>query len=146
MTDTALQAAYRAIRVRLIGNGVEPWGNRVYLSLGPQGAAYPYVIQFWSGGGALNAVKARDANLVISVKAVSNNDEAAMLAASRIAALLDDSGEYDDVDDYLYGGATWRILTITEEDTIFLPIRGAAPDEDIIWQVGARYRLRMEVR
>jgi hypothetical protein len=142
MSETALQAAQKAITARLTGSPDEPWGNRVRVSMARPNTPYPYVIYFWSGGGEANRIQARDAVLRFGVKCISDKMAEAMRGAERIAMLLNDSGQQDDQDDYLYGGEHWLILTITEEDVIYVPETTA--DTITAYHVGAFYRFEME--
>ena len=141
MSDTALAAAYRATFNRLKGPS-EWWENRVYPDMGPTQAAYPYVIFFYSGGGARNAVRKNDANLMLTVQCISDDMATALAGAARVEELLDDHGQFDNSTDYLYGGASWHILTITQEEILHLveQFAQAVP----IYHEGARYRFIME--
>lgn len=142
MAEIALQAAQKAIFARLTADPLEPWGNRVRASLAKPNTDYPYVIYFWSGGGEVNRIKARDSVLRMGVKCISPKMAEAMRGAGRIADLLNDSGYLDDPDDYLYGGSDWVILSITEEEAIYLPEQTA--DTITAYHVGAFYRFEME--
>jgi len=141
MSRPALQAAYIAIENRLTA-GAEPWGRKIRISVVKSGTTYPYVVQFWAGGGSANRIKQRDAELRIAVKAVSDKMADVMICAERITELLDDHGYQDNADDYLSGGTSWTILSITEEDAFFL----AEPVSNTItvYHVGAFYRLFMQ--
>jgi len=141
MSEPALASAYRAIRARL-GAGGEPWGARVYGDVIPAGAEWPVVTYFWSGGGERYTRRTPDANLVITVKAISESQAEAFTLAGRIAALLNDSGEADYRNDALTAGSEWRILSVSQEDAVHLVEMwaGAQP----LYHEGARYRFIME--
>jgi hypothetical protein len=143
MAETALAAAYRAVRSRLAGSG-EPWGTQLYGDIIPAAAEFPLVSFFWSGGGEYNGRRKVAAELVLTVKGVAYTQAEAFTLAARIATLLNDGGLYDDSADHLYGGADWDILTCTQEDAVHIVDMwsGALP----IFHDGARYRLVMEVK
>jgi hypothetical protein len=142
VSEIALAALYRAVGLRL-SNGSAIFADRAYADYS-ESDEYPYVIYFWSGGGEVNHTRRRDAEIVLTVTAISEKLGDAQIAAQQISDLLNDSGEYDDPADYLYGGTFWRILTSTEEDAIHTldMFSGAVP----IYHVGARYRFVMEVK
>ena len=142
MAEIALQAAQKAITARLTANPNELWGNRVRVSLAKSNTSYPYVIYFWSGGGESNTVRAQDSSLRIAVKCISSKMAEAMRGAARISELLNDCGKQDDAGDYLYGGDDWEILSITEEEVIYLPEQQA--DTITAYHVGAFYRFEMQ--
>lgn len=139
--STALAAAYDALRTRLIA-GAEPWNDRAYQGRAPAGTAYPYVVYFWSGGGEDNRTRKRDANLMITVKAVAKTIGQALSAADRIDALLNDHGLYDNAGDSLVNAKGWYILTITQEGAFELVETFAAADDT--YHQGGRYRFIME--
>lgn len=143
MAEPALAAAYRAVKARLSGGG-EPWDGRVYGDVIPPGATWPAVSFFWSGGGEANRRRTQDAELVLTVKAISESQAEAFTAAERISVLLNDNGQTEVTSGYLNGGDDWYILTCTQEDAVHLVemFAGAAP----IYHEGARYRLIMEVK
>jgi hypothetical protein len=141
VTDTALQAAYEGIANRLRDPG-EVWGTRVRVSAAKSGTAYPYVIQFWSGGGETMLNGSQNAELRIGVKCVSDKLADAARGAGRISARLRDKGKQDSPADYLIGSSDWDILTITEEEIIYL-VEGT-PDTVTVYHWGAFYRLFMQ--
>lgn len=143
MNETALQVVYKAIAARLTTSG-EIWGNRVRASVVKADTPYPYVVQFWAGGGQVHMTTGRDAELVIGVKCVSDKLADAMQGAARIATRLDEHGRQDDATDYLVSGTEWDILSITEEETLYL-VEQDAPDTIPIYHVGAFYRFVMEL-
>ena len=142
MTDTALAAAYRAIRARLAGSGLS-WAGRVYGDVIPASVELPVVTYFWQGGGEANFRRNQDAELVIIVKAVSYTQAEAFSMAAEIAALLNDKGHTDDADDHLTASGGWTILTCTQELAVHLVDMwaGAQP----VFHEGHQYRLVMEV-
>jgi hypothetical protein len=141
MTEPALQTVYKAVAARLSGSG-EPWGSKVRVSLVKASTGYPYVVQFWSGGGEVQINGFIHAEFRIGVKCVSDKLAEAMSGAGRISALLREKGQQTSPADYLYGSADWDILTVTEEETIYL-VEGA-PDTVPVYHVGAFYRLFMQ--
>lgn len=126
MTTIALAALYQAVRHALINANGE-FGDRVYLAIAPAGAAYPYVVYNWTGGGDDNAraVK-KTANILLQVKCVDEDSLAAMAGAARIDATLDDAGEQDQQPrlDASYHG--WVITTSQAEGDVALVDQFAA--------------------
>lgn len=143
MAETALAAAYRAIRARLASGG-EPWGASVFGDVIPASAVFPVVTFFWSGGGEANNRRTQDAELVFTVKAVSYAQDEAFGMAARLSALLNDAGQTDDANDHLNGGADWYILTCTQEEAVHMVDMwaGAQP----VYHEGHRFRLYMEAK
>ena len=82
----ALQAVQIANQTRLLNGGAEAWGQKVRVSFVKSTTAYPYVLQFWAGGGHDQSIRTRDATLRMGVKAVSDKMDDALKAAERIAA------------------------------------------------------------
>lgn len=143
MTETAMAALFRAVHRQLTVAG-EPWGAAVYPNLAPAGAAYPYVLYNFNGGGERNSISARDAEIVLVVKAVSDQLSEAFAAAARIDTLLNDMGTQDTASGYLYPGSDseWSVLTATTEDAVSYQemMANASP----LYHAGARYRFIME--
>jgi hypothetical protein len=144
MTEPALQACQKAVATQLRGNGSEMWGVKVRVSLTKPNTDYPYLIYFWSGGGEANTIIARDAEFRMSVKVVSSKMAEAMQGKQRISELLNDQGEQEVTTGYLDGGADWKILTCTEEDTIYVP--EFKSNTRTIYHVGAIFRIAMQER
>lgn len=144
MTEHALKAVYRGLRNRLVGDGNYAYNQNVRASLVKASTPYPYVVYFWSGGGALNETTTKDAMYRIGVKAVSEKLAEAMNAAAQISDLLDDKGEAESPSDYVNGGDDWKILTVTEEDSIYLVEQ--PPDTITVYHVGAFYRFHLDAR
>lgn len=141
MSETAIAAAYRAV-VDALRAKAGVWGERVYSDTVPHGAEYPYVWVFWSGGGELNWLQRRDAEVVLTVECIADDLSTALAGAQQIAETLNDKGTQDHESTSISGGTYWEIMSITEEDAVHLytPHAGAMP----IYQCGARYRLIME--
>jgi hypothetical protein len=140
-TEIALYAVYRAIRTRLTA-GAETWGTRAYPDQAPAGAARPYTVFSFAGGGELNAIRAEDSALLIDILCVAESMAQAMSGAARIAALFNDQGSQDRPITPLSGGTEWTISTVTQEQAIHLieNVEGAQQ----IYIDGARYRCRLE--
>ena len=142
MSEHALAALYRAIVARLKAGGA--WGNRVYPTAAKAGTEYPFVVYFLHGGGERNAIRGRDAEIVVVVKVVSDNMGEALQCAYDIDALLNDAGLQDDATDHLEpgGGSEWKILTVTGEEHIQYTemFANATP----VYHAGGRYRIVME--
>lgn len=139
--ETALRNVYKALETRLSDSG-EPWGSHAYMAQAHENAPYPYVVYFWAGGGEANRRRHQDAELVIIVKAVSDNAGEAFDCAARIAELLNDHGTQDNAADYVYGGSEWEIMTVTQEETLHLHEQFA--NTKALTHAGARYRFVME--
>lgn len=140
MTETALASLFRAVAARAAENGA-PWGKRVFLDLAPRGTAMPYLVFQMQAGGERNAVRARDAEFVIVIKALDTSLPGALGCAAVIEERFNDAGEYDRTA-ALDGGTEWAILTSTQEGTFHLM---ELVDGQPIYHDGARYRVRMEV-
>jgi len=140
--ELALWAAQKAFFARLAGAD-DLWSG-VYQDIASEGASYPYLVIFWQGGGERNAIKAQDAEFVIIVKAVANSLSTASAAMARASELLNDKGEQESPDDYVNGGDDWIILSITQEETFYMPEEFAG--SRTIYHVGARFRAIMEAR
>ncbi len=141
MTETASAALMLAVKNRLAIPG-QPWGARVYPYDAPAKTAYPYVVIIPSGGGERNRQRARDAEIVVVVKVVSDKLGEAFAAASAVDSLLNDHGAQDSSDALTMGSSEWAILTVTGEEAISYleKVAGAAP----VYHTGARYRIVME--
>jgi hypothetical protein len=140
MVRPAVAAAYQALAARLADGGTA-WGGRAYAYRAPAGAARPYVVYFWSGGGDRNDIFGkRDAELVLTVKAVAGALGVAMEAAGALAELLDDAGRYD-TDMPLNGGDDWVIQTSTVEGAIDM---SELVDGVPVYHQGFQLRLIME--
>ena len=142
MSESPVYAAQRAIRDRLIAVG-GPWENRVRWAEGLSGWPFPYVVLVFGGGAETNRWRAPDVDVVIVVKAVSDNAAAASEASARIADALNDHGRYDS-DEALDGGAAWDIKTVSRED--FISYTEPVTETKTLFHEGARFRLSMEAR
>lgn len=116
--EAALQALYRAIYARLSRPGAL-WGSRVYADLASANAQRPYVVFFWAGGGEANTRRHADAELLLTVKIISERQAEAFQGVGRLAELLNDAGVYDSADP-LDGGPDWVICTMTQERAVHL--------------------------
>ena len=137
MAESALSAAYKAIRRRLTESS-ELWGVKVHPDLAPANVGRPYVVFFWSGGGELNARRIQDAELLLTVKCVANTLDEAFRGAGRVSALLNDA---DLADDLLEPGDEWVILHTNQERAIHLVEN---IDGIQIYHSGSVFRFRME--
>lgn len=141
MADHALQAAYEALANRLRGTG-ETWGSNARVSWLKSSTPYPYVLYFWAGGGERQINGYRHAEYRIAVVCISNKLNDATTGAARISDLLREKGKQTSPADYLTGSSDWDILTVTEEDTIYLVEN--TPDTIKSYRVGAYYRFFMQ--
>lgn len=116
--EAALQALYRTIYARLTRPG-EVWGSKVYADLAPASVERPYVVYFWAGGGEANTRRHPDAELLLTVKIISERQVEAFQGGARLSALLNDAGVYD-TDDPLDGGPDWIICTTSQERAVHL--------------------------
>ncbi|MCZ2097237.1 MAG: hypothetical protein LC121_13455 [Anaerolineae bacterium] len=142
MSEMAIAALFDAVRIRLTAPG-QMWAGRAYPNLAGADATYPYVVYFWSGGGERNRQKGRDAEIVLTIKAVSDKLPEAFDAAAAVDDLLNDHGAQDaDAQLTTGAGSEWAVLTATAEETIaYQEMKaGAQP----IYHAGARYRFVME--
>ena len=105
----------------------------VYNKLAPQGAALPYVVFQWQGGGDESDHPDRSRNLVYTVKALATT----MLAADTIDAACDT---------LLHGGS----LTVTGYNLFWMRREGDVSYSEVdpvgqpIYHVGGMYRIRIE--
>lgn len=114
MAETHLAALMSAVRVRLSGS--EPWGNRFYKDLAPQGTDRPYVVYMFAGGGDTHEIKSATPNVLLQVKVVADDQESAYECMDRIRQLLvnADYGSAKELD----GGPDWWINATTEGESI----------------------------
>lgn len=141
MAEPALGALYEAMNLRLRTSG-DLWSDRVYADTVPEKVTRPYVIYFWTGGGESNRLlRTQDAELVLTVKGIANNQGLAFAMAGRLSELLNDKGRYDDEADQMNGGADWWILTTTQEGHIHLV---EMIDGDWVYHEGFQLRVKME--
>jgi hypothetical protein len=141
MAESPLETVYKALSNRL-RDPAESWGTRARVSGIKSNAGYPYVLYFWAGGGERQINGHRHAEYRVAVVCVSDKMSEAATGAGRISDLLREHGKLDDPADYLIGSADWNILTITEEDTIYLP--EGTPDTITAYRWGAYYRIFMQ--
>ena len=135
-----MAALFRAIQLRAIEPGA-PWGTRAHLSLAPMGTAYPFLVYQMQAGGERNALKARDGEFVMVIKAFDDSLAEALGCAMLIEQRFNDAGLYDRPADPLDGGAAWAVLTSTQERAIFLTEQ---VDGQMVYQTGAQFRFRMQ--
>lgn len=139
MSDSDLGALYRAVRTRLLNDGAEAWGNRVYADKVPANVSRPYCLYQWTAGGETNVVLNPDPEHVLTIRCVAAEFVTAQAGAARIDALINDA-DYETAA-ALNGGDDWLILNATRAELVYIP-------EDVdgvtIYHHGARYRFRME--
>ncbi|MCK6578115.1 MAG: hypothetical protein L6Q98_08440 [Anaerolineae bacterium] len=139
--DDALQALYRAIRTTLSA-ATESWGpsgsgSRCYADLAPAGAPPPYVVFFVLAGGEINASVRQDAEFVLLVKCIVEEDMPTALAiAARLSALLNDQDA-----GALAAGDDWTIINISQEQRVHYVEQ---VDGRLLHHSGHRFRVRME--
>lgn len=99
-----------------------------------------------SGGREMVNPQRKNAEMLISVKAVSGTMAQAMAASDAISALLDDSGRQDvgseAANPRLPIHAAWDITTVTEERDIWLEEKSSGAQS--IYHAGHQYRVMME--
>lgn len=141
MREDALGALYKAVRTRLSAAN-ETWGNagtssRAYADLAPAGVVRPYVVFSMAAGGELNASVKADAQFVIVIKAIVEEDAAtAMSCAARIAELFNDQDG-----GALSAGADWTIINILQQQRVaYIEM----VDGKRLHHSGHRFRVRME--
>lgn len=105
----------------------------IYHELAPRGAAFPYVIFQLQGGGHENICPMTLRNLVITIKAVSDQSaKAAGAIDAQIEALLHNG---------TLSVSGWTQLWLMREgDVEFAEV---APDGGYIWHAGGLYRIRL---
>lgn len=132
-----VDAAFVAIRKRLT-TGSELWGTRVAQGFAESGVAYPYVVMFPLSGGEANRVRARDAELSMAVKVVSDTYAHVSAGAERLNDLLNDRGLHDGAGEVTVTG--WLVLSITEGQAIYLK---ELVDGRAVYHMGAAYIITM---
>ena len=141
MAEPALETAYKALANRLRTPG-ELWGTNARVSAVKSGTSYPYVLYFWAGGGEVQINGFRHANLRIAVLCISDKMSDAATGAGRISDLIREKGKQTSPADYLNGSSDWDILTITEEELIY--VAEGTPDTITAYRWGAYYRFVMQ--
>lgn len=152
----AQQALYEILISRL-RNASALWGvrlepltiasSRLGEPLDANGQRQLYVVFFEvSGGRQMVNPRRKNAEILISVKAVSGTMAQAMAASDAISALLDDSGRQDvgsiTTPLHLPTHAEWDITTMTEERDIWLEEQFSGAQS--IYHAGHQYRVMME--
>ena len=143
MAEDALGALYQAVRTRLSAAN-ETWGNsgsssRAYAEIAPAGAAKPYVVFALNAGGEINRLVRQDAELVLVVKGVvEENMTTAMSIAARLSALLNDA---EDVNGALNAGDDWTINHVKQEGRVHY---SELIDGKKVYHSGHLFRFRME--
>lgn len=147
MAEAALAALYRAVYNRLVASG-DVWGSRAYPDLAPAKILVsglltptprPYTIFSWAGGGEINQLIKQDAEIVLTIKGVSETLTEAFAIAGRISALFDDQDAGDPT--ALSGAPDWQIIHVNQEQIVHL-VEGV--DATWIYHAGHRFRFLME--
>lgn len=138
MAQVAQEALYEAVARRLIA-GAELWGQKAHPDIAPAKTARPYVVYSYAGGGELNARVVQDAEIVLTIKIVSDKLEQAFTGSARLSELFNDA-------DYgsaaaLDAGATWLVLHVKQEGIVHLVEN---VDGGQVYHAGHRFRFRME--
>lgn len=131
------------------------WGTRVEpLSVASSRLASPingkrqlYVVFFEASGGRdMVNPRRKNAECVLSVKAVAGDMANAMAASAAISALLDESGRQDVGSDaanpHLPTHAEWDVLTVTEDRDI--DMEELFSGSEAIYHAGHQYKVTME--
>lgn len=139
MAETAIAALYRAVKQRLTASSGELWGQKAYPDLAPSGTEKPYVVFSYAGGGELNARRTQDAEIVLTVKVVTEQLAQAFSGAGRISTLLNDA-DYSS-DSVLNAGADWLVLNVKQEQIVHMI---ETVDGRQVYHAGHRFRFRME--
>lgn len=139
-----LDALLKTVRARL-ADDTEPWGQQVAVAIPGASWAYPYATITYSGGGESNWTKTPDADIVLNIKAVSDDLGEALQCKARFATLLNDEGSQDaGALDALNGGDTWDITTVTKEQAISMTERPSKTE--VIYHEGARFRFHLAAK
>jgi len=139
LAEPAHGALFRALMARALEHGA-PWGQRAALDVATLGTAMPYVVISLQGGGELNAIRARDAEFVVLIKALDTTLSGALACLTVIESRFNDAGLYDRTLP-LNAGTAWTVLTTTQERAIHLT---ELVDGRPIYHEGAHFRVRMQ--
>lgn len=140
----AKQALYEVTYAHF--NNASPlWGTRVQpLEIASATIVRPYLTFFTASNmRRMSTPTRKSADLVLSVKGVSDTFADALTMQQLITEMLDDSGDQD-IDPRLPYNAGWRVLTVTEDREIWLQEKFAGAKD--IYHAGHQYRIVMERR
>jgi hypothetical protein len=121
------------------------WGMRVEpLAVATAGLDKPCVQFFYVGGGRELSVPRRDSQrIMLAVKCVAETMQVAVDGQEQISAALHNAGEQD-VDPRLPSHDGWHILTVTEEEEVW--VEEMFEGTQRIYHAGHRYEFLMERR
>lgn len=141
---SAKQAAYEVLYARF--NNASPlWGTRVQpLTAASSQLVRPYVVFFEASNQQRQTSPSHKmAEFLVSVKGVTEKFADALTIEQLITERLDDSGDQD-LNPRLPYNAGWRILTVTEQRSIWLEEKFSGAMD--IYHAGHQYLLVMERR
>ncbi len=141
---SAKQAAYEVLNAHL-KNANPWWGVRVQpLTIASADLQKPYVVfSEASNMRRLSAPPIKMAEVLIAVKGVALEMATATGIEDAITGLLDDSGDQD-VSPRLPFNADWRILTVTEQRSIWVEEKFSGAQS--LYHAGHQYLFLMERR
>lgn len=142
---TAANQALYEVMYSHLNNASALWGTRVQpLMAANAQLARPFVVYFEaSNQRRLSAPTKKMAEILLSVKGISDSMANAMAISDAITTLLDDSGAQD-VNPRLPYHAGWQILTVTEGRSIWVEEKFAGAAD--IYHAGHQYLFVMERR
>ncbi len=144
MTVSA-QEALEEVLIGVLRNASPLWGVRTYAAtiVGAK-KTRPYV-QFFPASDmrALGNPYHKKAELIYSIKGVSESNAGALAIREAITGLLDDSGSQD-ISPRLPYHAGWVITNVTEDRAIWLEELSSA--DTFLYHAGHQYQIRMERR
>lgn len=141
---SAIQAVYEVTYSHL-NNASSLWGTRVQpLAVAGASLVKPYVVFFEaSNQRRLSTPSAKMAEILLSIKGVTNVFGDALTMQQLITERMDDSGDQD-INPRLPYNVGWRILTVTEQRSIWLEEKFSGALD--IYHAGHQYLIVMERR
>ncbi len=138
MAEAAKKAIYRAVMARL--TGMTGAGTNIYTDYVPENKLRPYLLlQIQSNVSRNFHVRLQDPDIILLVKAVSEDTEEALDIKQEALELLDDQGEQDLGN--LAGGADWYILKAMVEESVFLTYKTGVTR---LFEEGFQIRITLE--
>ena len=139
MASHALHVLRKVIYRQLVNETL--WGAEVYPERAPAKASRPYVVYFHvAGGNEVVTTGGGNARYIMTIKAVADRLEEALLCSQRIRELMDNHGSQEPAALPLHDD--WDVTTTTRGRTVSVPdmFAGALP----LYHEGDQYEFVME--
>lgn len=137
MSETALEALYRAVRMQLAAETF--FAGRVYADVAPPKTARPFCVFSYAAGGERNQLVKPDAEIELTVRCVADTLQDAFAGAGAISNALNDADLSDPK--ALNGGPSWEILHTRQLGIVHM--RELVDGRDV-YHEGHRFSFRME--